>query len=72
LRTSPVPYYVSGAKALETYAIGPLAGVAFNVTMLSYTKHLDIGINLDAAAVADPPLLARHLDGAFRRLRKAR
>jgi WS/DGAT/MGAT family acyltransferase len=72
LRTSPIPYFIAGAKALETYAIGPLAGVAFNVTMLSYAKHLDVGINLDAAAVADPPLLAKHLDDAFRRLRKAR
>jgi WS/DGAT/MGAT family acyltransferase len=72
LRTSPIPYYIAGAKALETYAIGPLAGVAFNVTMLSYAKHLELGINLDAAAVADPPLLRKHLDDAFRRLRKTR
>jgi diacylglycerol O-acyltransferase / wax synthase len=72
LRTSPIPYYIAGAKALETYAVGPLAGVSFNVTMLSYAKHLELGINLDAAAVADPPLLAKHLDDAFRRLRKTR
>jgi WS/DGAT/MGAT family acyltransferase len=72
LRTSPIPYYIAGAKALETYAIGPLAGVAFNVTMLSYAKHLDLGINVDAAAVADSPLLARLLDDAFRRLRRTR
>jgi WS/DGAT/MGAT family acyltransferase len=72
LRTSPVPYYIAGAKALETYAIGPLAGVAFNVTMLSYAKHLDIGINIDPAAVDDPELLATLLADAFRRLRRAR
>jgi diacylglycerol O-acyltransferase len=72
LRTSPVPYFIAGAKALETYAIGPLGGVAFNVTMLSYVNHLELGINVDAAAVADPALLAKLLDDAFRRLRRAR
>jgi WS/DGAT/MGAT family acyltransferase len=72
VRTSPVPYYIAGAKALETYAMGPLAGVAFNVTMLSYVKHLDLGLNIDAAAVADPPLLASLLGDAFKRLRRAR
>jgi diacylglycerol O-acyltransferase len=72
LRTSPVPYYIAGAKALETYAIGPLAGVAFNVTLLSYNKHLDLGINVDTAAVADTPLLAEVIDDAFRQLRRQR
>jgi diacylglycerol O-acyltransferase len=72
VRTSPIPYFIAGGKALETYAIGPLGGVPFNVTMLSYVKHLDLGINIDTAAVADPPLLAKLLDDAFRRLRRAR
>jgi WS/DGAT/MGAT family acyltransferase len=72
VRTSPVPYFIAGAKALETYAVGPLGGVAFNVTMLSYVKHLDLGVNIDTAAVDDPALLAKLLDDAFRRLRRAR
>ena len=72
VRTSPVPYFIAGGKALQTYAIGPLGGVAFNVTMLSYVKHLDLGINVDTAAVADPALLAKCVDEAFRRLRQAR
>ena len=72
VRTSPVPYFIAGGKALQTYAIGPLGGVAFNVTMLSYVKHLDLGINVDTAAVADPALLAKLVDEAFRRLRQAR
>ena len=72
LRTSPVPTYIAGAKALQTYAVGPLGGVAFNITMLSYVKHLDMGINIDAAAVADPALLARLVEEAFGRLRRAR
>ncbi len=72
VRTSPIPYFIAGGKALETYAIGPLGGVSFNITMLSYVKHLDLGINIDTAAVDDPPLLAKLVDDAFRRLRRAR
>ena len=72
VRTSPIPYFIAGGKALETYAIGPLGGVSFNITMLSYVKHLDLGINIDTAAVADPPLLAKLIEDAFRRLRRAR
>lgn len=72
VRTSPVPYFIAGGKALATYAIGPLAGVPFNVTMLSYVKHLDLGINVDPAAVADPSLLAELVGASFADLRKAR
>ena len=72
VRTSPVPYFIAGAKALESYAMGPLGGVSFNVTMLSYVKHLDLGIHIDTAAVDDPPLLAGAFDEAFRQLRRAR
>ena len=72
VRTSPVEYYIAGAKALETYPIGPLAGVAFNATMLSYAGHLDIGINFDAAAVEDAGLYAALLEQSFKDLRRAR
>ena len=39
--------------------------MAFNLTLMSYHGNLDMGINIDAAAVAEPELLAKHLDGAF-------
>jgi len=39
--------------------------VAFNLTLLSYNHSLDMGINIDSAAVADPPLLRRCLEAAF-------
>ena len=64
--------YIAGAKLLQNYAVGPLGGVAFNLTMLSYVGSLDMGINIDAAAVADPALLARLVEEAFGRLRRAR
>jgi WS/DGAT/MGAT family acyltransferase len=65
VKGSPVPVYIAGAKLLENYPMGPLAGVAFNLTLLSYDGSLDVGLNIDAAAVAEPELLAKHLDGAF-------
>jgi WS/DGAT/MGAT family acyltransferase len=71
VRGAPVEMYVAGAQLLENYAIGPLAGVAFNVTMLSYLGSLDMGINIDAAAVEDPALLKRCLDESLAELLSA-
>jgi diacylglycerol O-acyltransferase len=71
VKGSPVPVYIAGAKLLENYPMGPLAGVAFNLTLLSYNGSLDMGLNVDAAAVAQPALLARHLENSFAELAKA-
>ena len=60
--------YIAGAQMLENYPIGPLAGVAFNVTMLSYLGSLDMGINIDAAAVEDPALLKDCLERSLAEL----
>ena len=51
--------YVAGAKLLSNYAVGPLSGVAFNLTLLSYLGRLDMGLNTDSAAVTEPALLSR-------------
>jgi hypothetical protein len=45
--------------------MGPRTGCALNVTLLSYKGSLDIGINLDPAAVTDPDALLECLDEAF-------
>ena len=37
--------------------MGPTAGTAFNATVLSYKDRLDIGLNIDTAAIDDPELL---------------
>ena len=71
VRGAPVPVYVSGAKLLENYPIGPLAGVAFNLTLLSYLGSLDMGVNIDAAAVTEPERLAAALKRAFKDLLRA-
>ena len=65
VKGSPVPLYVAGAQLLENYPVGPLAGVAFNLTLLSYNHSLDMGVNLDRAAVSDPELLRTCLERAF-------
>lgn len=61
VRGAPVPLFVAGARLLHNIPIGPLSGVAFNLTLLSYDSHLDMGLNTDAAAVTEPELLHEHL-----------
>jgi hypothetical protein len=71
VRGSPIPVFISGAQLLHNYPIGPLLGVAFNLTLLSYDGSLDMGLNVDAAAVAEPERLAKLLESAFTDLQKA-
>ena len=59
VKGSPIPVYVAGAKMLANHAIGPLSGVAFNLTLISYLGRLDMGINTDSAAVTRPDLMRR-------------
>jgi diacylglycerol O-acyltransferase / wax synthase len=65
VRAAPVPLYVAGAEILQNYAVGPLAGVAYNLTLLSYNHSLDMGVNIDTAAVTEPELLRECLEKAF-------
>ncbi|HAP74457.1 MAG TPA: hypothetical protein DCR14_00045 [Acidimicrobiaceae bacterium] len=65
VRGAPMPLYLAGAKLLENYPVGPLGGVAFNLTLLSYNHSLDMGVNIDTAAVTDPDLLRTCLQRAF-------
>jgi diacylglycerol O-acyltransferase / wax synthase len=68
VKGSPVAVYVAGAQLTEIYPIGPLLGVAFNLTLMSYFGSLDMALNIDTAAVAEPELLARCLDRSFEQL----
>jgi WS/DGAT/MGAT family acyltransferase len=68
VRGSPVSVFVAGAQLLELYPIGPLGGVAFNLTLMSYLGSLDMALNIDTAAVQDPALLTSCLDRSFKRL----
>jgi WS/DGAT/MGAT family acyltransferase len=70
VKGSPVPVYVAGAQVLEVYPIGPLGGVAFNLTLMSYGGSLDMAMNIDTAAVTEPELLTRCLGRSFREFAK--
>lgn len=71
VRGAPIPLYLAGARLLHNYPVGPLGGVAYNLTLLSYDHHLDMGVNTDAAAVTEPALLTRCLERAFKDLARA-
>ncbi|HPU39642.1 MAG TPA: wax ester/triacylglycerol synthase family O-acyltransferase [Microthrixaceae bacterium] len=51
---SPIPLYLAGVRVDALYPFGPLAGAGCNVTLLSYGNDLNIGLNMDPAAVPDP------------------
>ena len=68
VKGSPIPMYVAGAQLLHNYPVGPLSGVAFNLTLLSYNHSLDMGVNIDTAAVSEPQLLHDCLVRAFKDL----
>ena len=53
LRGSPVDLYLAGSRIEANYPMGPRAGCAVNVTLLSYRDSLDLGFNIDPVAVTD-------------------
>ncbi len=68
VKGAPVEVFLAGAKLVEIYPIGPLAGVAFNLTLMSYLGSLDMALNIDTAAVTEPKLLRQLLERAFAEL----
>jgi WS/DGAT/MGAT family acyltransferase len=78
IRGAPFPLYIAGARILANHPIGPLAGTAWNLTLMSYDGSLDMGLNVDAGAVDDPEALRDAIEAelttliaARRRTRKA-
>jgi hypothetical protein len=65
VRAADFPCFIAGAQIVANYPVGPLAGVAFNLTLLSYCGSLDMGLNIDTAAVDDPALLKACIEDAF-------
>ena len=63
-----MPLFVAGAAVLANYPMGPTAGVAFNTTVLSYVSRLDLGLDVDVAAVSDPALLRDCIVESFQEL----
>jgi len=65
---SPVPIYLLGSRITAVIPFGPLAGAGLNVTLLSYCDDLNLGVNIDVAAVPDPEFMVEHIRAAFAEL----
>jgi WS/DGAT/MGAT family acyltransferase len=68
VRGAPFPVYMAGAKVEANYPVGPLAGTAFNLTLLSYDGWMNMGLHVDSGAVEQPGALRDAIEGAFREL----
>ncbi|MGZ4681256.1 MAG: wax ester/triacylglycerol synthase domain-containing protein [Acidimicrobiales bacterium] len=68
VRAAPFDLYIAGAHIEATYPLGPLAGCAFNATVMSYRGWLNVGLHLDTGLVTEPELLRSHLVEAFAEL----
>ena len=68
VRGAPFDLYIAGAKIEANYPMGPTGGTAFNLTLLSSGGYLDMGCNIDLAAIDDPELLRECLEEAYAEL----
>ncbi|MHB8464363.1 MAG: wax ester/triacylglycerol synthase domain-containing protein [Acidimicrobiales bacterium] len=64
VRGAPFDLWISGAHVEANHPMGPTAGAAFNATVLSYRDSLDLGLNCDTGAIADPALLRSCIEDA--------
>ena len=72
LRGAPWDLYIAGAEILGNHPMGPTGGTAFNATVLSYRGGLDMGLNIDTAAIDDPVLLRECIRESFDELLRAK
>jgi hypothetical protein len=68
VRGAPIPLYIAGARIEANYPLGPLAGTAFNLTLLSYDGNLNMGLVTDTGAIDDPALLHASISEAYEEL----
>ena len=68
VRGGPLPLYIAGALIEANYPLGPLAGTAFNLTLLSYDGALNMGLAIDTGAIDDTELLRTSLEEAYAEL----
>lgn len=67
-RGAPLPVFISGGRLLQHVPIGPVAGTAFNLTVMSYDNSLDFGVFIDPMAVEDPAALQACLVAGYQEL----
>ncbi len=68
MRAAPFQLYMGGGRIEATYPLGPVAGTAFNLTMMSYNGMLNMGLHVDSGAVDDAELLARLMQESYDQL----
>jgi WS/DGAT/MGAT family acyltransferase len=68
VRGAPFDVYIAGARIDANYPLGPLAGTAFNATVLSVAGSLDVGVHSDAGAIDEPAALRGAIEASFNEL----
>jgi hypothetical protein len=68
VRAAPFDLFIAGARLEGNYPLGPLAGTAFNLTMMSYRGWLNMGLYVDRGAIDEPTRLRQHLEEAYAEL----
>ena len=68
VRGAPLPLYIAGGLIEANYPMGPLAGTAFNLTLLSYDGQLNMGLVVDTGAIDDSGLLCECIEEAYAEL----
>ncbi|MDQ2648229.1 MAG: wax ester/triacylglycerol synthase family O-acyltransferase [Actinomycetota bacterium] len=71
VRGAPFPLFIAGARMEANYPVGPIAGTAWNLTLMSYDGHLDMGLHVDTGAVEHPVLLRELVEAEFTALIEA-
>jgi WS/DGAT/MGAT family acyltransferase len=61
----PVRVWVAGAEVDRYVAIGPLGGLPFNVTALSYTNQVNLSVQTDTGAISDGEVFIECLQAGF-------
>ncbi len=68
LRAASFDLFIAGARIEATYPVGPLAGSAFNLTMMSYRGMLNLGLHIDTGMIDEPDRLRDAIDESFAEL----
>ncbi len=61
----PLPAFFGGQLIQRWIPVGPVAGTALNVTLMSYNSSCFVGMHIDPAAIAETKLLKNCLRAGF-------
>jgi diacylglycerol O-acyltransferase len=67
---APFPVFVGGARVEAQYAFGPMTGAATSVVLLSYCDDVNLGVNVDPAAIPDADVYVDCLRDSFDEIAK--